>query len=600
MNLLSSFWLIPFYPMVGALLCVLVRRFAAQIASAVVGLSFLHGLAAAFAPREGVVVKHLYEWMPGLAFRLQFDDLSSQMILIIAGIGFLIHVYSIDYMKGEDGYWRYFSCLNLFVFFMLVLVMASNLALLFAGWEGVGLASYLLIGFHHDRPLVNRYAMKAFLYNRVGDAGFLLGLFLLLHSVGSVEFRDLESLTASPELLVACLLLALGATGKSAQLPLFVWLPDAMVGPTPVSALIHAATMVTAGVYLFTRLGPLFHLFPEAGLLIAGVGAATALLAATVALVENDIKKILAWSTISQLGLMFLACGVGNTGAAMFHVTTHAFFKALLFLCAGNIIHSLKGEQDLRYMGGLRTKMPWTFRLMTLGALALAGIPGLSGFFSKDAILMSTEEHTGLLAVALLVSLLTALYCGRMLYKVFWGDYDRDAHEAHGTTLHTLWPLAAGAVFAGYWGAGFHGALWIPVLAGALAIAGVWFGRFVWFPEPIENIFRKRWYIDVAYEKVFVAGVGGSFARALAWADGHLIDAIPNGLALGISGLSLVSGWFDRFIVDGLVRLTAGIVEASSYPTRLLQTGRVAQYALGVVLGLAAMLVFVWTHGGAR
>ena len=600
MNLLSSFWLIPFYPLAGTILCLLLKRYAAWIASALVGLSFLHGLAAAFQPRSGALLKDLHEWMPGLMFRLQFDDLTSQMVLLVAGIGFLIHVYSIDYMKGEDGYWRYFACLNLFVFFMLLLVMASNLGLLFAGWEGVGLASYLLIGFHHDRPLVNRFAMKAFLYNRAGDAGFLLGIFLLLQVAGSVEFQSLAGLAASPELLVACLLLALGATGKSAQLPLFVWLPDAMVGPTPVSALIHAATMVTAGVYLFARLGSLYALFPEAGLVIAAFGALTALIAATVALVENDIKKVLAWSTISQLGLMFMACGLGHPGAAMFHVTTHAFFKALLFLCAGNIIHALNGEQDLRYMGGLRAKMPWTFRLMSLGALALAGVPGLAGFFSKDAILIAAADHWGFLAMGLTVSVLTALYCGRLLHKVFWGDYQREAHEAHGTTLYTLWPLAIGAAGAGYWQAGFHGPVWIPLTAGALAIGGVWWGKDVVIPDLLAAIFKRRWYVDALYERVFADGVGKRLASGLDWLDRHLIDLLPNALAIVVSGASLLSGWLDRFLVDGLVRLTGVTVEAASYPVRLLANGRVPQYAFGILLGLGLMLAFVLSFGGTR
>jgi len=593
-NFVSNFWWIPLYPFFGALLAAVLRRYASFIAPAAIGASFLHTLAVVYSPRGGPLEHTLYQWMPGIAFRFLADDLTLLMLLIVTGIGFLIHVYSIGYMAGEPGLWRYFACLNLFVFFMLLLVLASNLVVLFAGWEGVGLASYLLIGFHHDRPTVNRNANKAFLYNRAGDAGFLLGTLILLSAAGTTEFKDMNQLGASPLTFLAALLLALGATGKSAQLPLFVWLPDAMVGPTPVSALIHAATMVTAGIYLFARLAPFLAANPDAGLIIAGIGALTALIAATIAFSENDIKRILAYSTVSQLGLMFLAAGLGATDAAIFHVATHAFFKALLFLCAGNIIHALKGEQDIRYMGGLRHKMPWTFRLMTIGGLSLAGFPGLAGFFSKDAILMAATQSPVLLATALIVSFITAAYTSRMLWGIFFGNYDRQAHEAQATTLHTLWPLALGSILAGYFGPHLEGAWPIMLVSATISIAGLYFGRNVRLPEFLQIFFQRKWFINDAYETVLVGTVTKRGSSALNWLDNNVIDLVPRASGWLTTALSLISGWLDRYIVDGAVKATAISIETSSFPVRLLQTGRTHNYALVIALSLAATFGWYW------
>ncbi|MBM3760050.1 MAG: NADH-quinone oxidoreductase subunit L [Acidobacteria bacterium] len=589
-NLVANFWWIPLYPLFGAAIIAFIRRGASVIAPLMVALSFIHGLIVYSSPRGGTLDHTLTQWMPGLPFRFAADDLSLLMVLIVSGIGLLIHIYSIGYMAKEPGFWRYFACLNLFVFFMLLLVLASNLAVLFAGWEGVGLASYLLIGFHHDRPTVNRNANKAFLYNRAGDAGFLLGTLILLSIAGNVEFSTINKLPASGLTLAAALLLALGATGKSAQLPLFVWLPDAMVGPTPVSALIHAATMVTAGIYLFARLAPFLAANPDAGLVIAILGAATSLIAATIAAVEHDIKRILAYSTVSQLGLMFLAAGLGATEAAMFHVTTHAFFKALLFLTAGNIIHALHGEQDIRYMGGLRDKMPWTFRLMTLAALSLAGFPGLAGFFSKDAILVAALKYPVFFAIALSVSFLTGAYSSRMLWAVFFGTYQRDAHEAHGNMLHTLWPLAIGSALAGYFGP--HGELaWGVMLTSALvSLSGLYFGRSLRIPVVLKQLFARRWFINDAYEAVLVHAVTRKGARAANWFDSNLVDLIPHVPSSATTTLGLLLGWFDRFVVDGLVRLTAALFSLSSYPLRLVQSGRIQHYALAMVLTLALTL----------
>ena len=594
MNLVSSFWLIPLYPLIGAALVALFRRGAAVIAPAAIALSFIHGLAVAASPRGGSLDHTFYEWMPGVAFRFFADDLSLLMVLIVSGIGFLIHIYSIGYMAREEGFWRYFAYLNFFVFFMLLLVLASNLLVLFIGWEGVGLASYLLIGFHHDRPTVNRNANKAFLYNRAGDAGFLLGTLILLAAAGTTEFAALNQLPASGAMLVAALLLVLGATGKSAQLPLFVWLPDAMVGPTPVSALIHAATMVTAGIYLFARLAPFYAANPEAGAVIAVIGAATAVIAATIALVENDIKRILAYSTVSQLGLMFLASGLGANSAALFHLVTHAFFKALLFLCAGNIIHALQGEQDIRYMGGLRGKMPWTFRLMTIGALSLAGLPGLAGFFSKDAILFAAQGSPVLLAAAFLVSFLTAAYASRLLMGVFFGVYQREAHEARATTLHTLWPLALGSIAAGYFGP--HTDVSWPILlaSGLVSIAGLYLGGSMRLPQFLKFFFGRKWFINEAYEAVLVTGAARRGSSALRWFDLNIVDLVPRLSAAFTTVLSLFTGWTDRVLLDGTVKATAYSFAAASYPLRLVQTGRIQQYALVIFLSLASALGWYW------
>ncbi len=599
MNALSTFWLIPFYPLLGAALIALLRRGSALIAPLAVGLSFLHALAATLSPRPAVVSHTLETWLPGVPFALQFDDLSAFMALLVSGIALLIHLYSLGYMGGQETFTRYFGSLNLFVFFMLLLVLANNLVLLFAGWEGVGLASYLLIGFDFHKTAANKAANKAFLYNRAGDAGFLAGILILFAAYGSVEFPVLNQAAPTPGLAMALLLLALGASGKSAQLPLFVWLPDAMVGPTPVSALIHAATMVTAGVYLFARLAPLYALVPEVGLVVATFGAVTALLAATVALVEHDIKRILAYSTISQLGLMFLACGVGAPQAAMFHVGTHAFFKALLFLCAGNIIHALKGEQDIRFMGGLRLSMPWTFRFMSIGALGLAGLPGLSGFFSKEGILHAAEPHPFLFATALLVSFLTACYSGRLLWTVFFEDEQQPGHDPHGWELHSLWPLAAGAIAAGYFRPLPSTALWLPLTSGALALAGLWFGRRLLVFEPLRTLFTHKWYIDEIYRAVWLRGVGESGSRRLSQLDAGGPGAAPSLVAGLTSFVAVLLAWFDRFFVDGLVRLVSVLIEALSYPVRLAQTGGLLQYGLVVLLTLTACLGYFWLRQGA-
>lgn len=604
MDLLASFWLIPFYPLIGAALIGVLRRGAALIAPLAVGLSFLHTLAATLSTRPAELTHTIGVWLPGIPFAFQFDNLSAFMCLIVSGIGLLIHLYSLGYMGGQENFTRYFGSLNLFVFFMLLLVLANNLVLLFAGWEGVGLASYLLIGFHFDKTAANKAANKAFLYNRAGDAGFLAGVFVLLANYGSVEYSRLQHIEHGPMLLAAGLLLALGASGKSAQLPLYVWLPDAMVGPTPVSALIHAATMVTAGVYLFARLEPMYALIPQAGLVIAAVGALTSLIAATIALVEFDIKRILAYSTISQLGLMFMACGLGAPQAALFHVATHAFFKALLFLCAGNVIHALKGEQDLRYMGGLKNSMPWTFRLMTIGALGLAGLPGLSGFFSKDEIFAAAASSPYFLGIGFLVAFLTACYSSRLIWQVFLGEEQQSGHDPHGWELHTLWPLAVGTVIAGYFHPAAQHVWWIMGVSSVLALLGLWVGKGLEnnreVVEPLHTLFKHRWYVDELYRALWLRGVGMKGSSGLSGFDAKIVGAGPAGASVGVHVLSAVSGWVDRYLVDGMVRLAAILVEAVSYPVRLAQTGGMLQYALVALLSLAGFFGYYWIRFGGR
>jgi NADH-quinone oxidoreductase subunit L len=395
-------------------------------------------------------------WIAITGFTVNFafavDHLTLIMLAVVTGVGFLIHLYSVGYMAHEDGYWRFFAYLNLFMFFMSVLVLADSFLLLFVGWEGVGLASYLLIGFYFKKTSAAKAGRKAFVVNRVGDFGFLLAMFLLILHFGSLNFGDVfASIGQHPEwqgirfLTAIALLLVVGATGKSAQIPLYIWLPDAMEGPTPVSALIHAATMVTAGVYMVARCHVLFDHAPVALTVVACIGAATAIFAASIGMVQHDIKRVLAYSTISQLGYMFLACGVGAYAAGVFHLLTHAFFKALLFLAAGSVIHALGGEQDMRNMGGLRKRIPITFWTMSAGVFAIAGIPPLAGFFSKDEILYQTFIWSNplgklLWAIGLLTAGMTSFYMFRLWFKTFFGPSHFDEHpalETHGAPVHS-------------------------------------------------------------------------------------------------------------------------------------------------------------------
>jgi len=451
-------WLIPVLPLVGAVINGFFgKKFSRQTVAAVAllfsGAAFALVLSVAFR-FSSLVRPHsetLATWIRAGSFQADFafylDQLSLVMLLVVTGVGFLIHIYSVGYMWEEGGFYRFFAYLNLFMFFMLTLVLASNYLLMFIGWEGVGLASYLLIGFWFTKDSAASAGKKAFIVNRVGDFGFLIALFLLIKHFGSLNFdqvaqsiRPLSPEIGGAGLLTAIgLLLMVGAAGKSAQIPLYVWLPDAMEGPTPVSALIHAATMVTAGVYMVARSHVIFERAPMALTVVAIVGTLTALFAATIGVTQTDIKKVLAYSTVSQLGYMFIACGVGAFSAAIFHLLTHAFFKGLLFLAAGSVIHAVSGEQDMRQMGGLRTKIPWTFWTMTIGTFAIAGIPPFAGFFSKDEILWRADQASWVYwAIGLFTAFLTSFYMFRLWFMTFFGEYrgaaeSSDQHsEPHG------------------------------------------------------------------------------------------------------------------------------------------------------------------------
>jgi len=537
-------------------------------------------------------------------FSLLTDRLSSLMTLIVTGIGFLIHVYSLGYMAHDEDRVRYFSYLNLFTFFMLLLVLAGSLPLMFVGWEGVGLCSYLLIGFWFKKKSASDAGKKAFIVNRIGDAGLILGTILAFHTFGTVSLFDLteraQSLPREGEpgaVTLVCLLLFLGACGKSAQFPLHVWLPDAMEGPTPVSALIHAATMVTAGVYVVARLAAFFSLSPLALTVVAVVGAFTAFFAATIALVQTDIKRVLAYSTLSQLGYMFLACGVGAFGAAVFHLFTHAFFKALLFLGSGSVIHALGGEQDMRKMGGLREKIPLTYFTFLAGAVAIAGIPPLAGYYSKDAILGSTlgAGHPVLFVSGLITALLTAFYMARLVFMTFHGTYrgdDEHVHESPWIMLVPLLVLAAGSIAAGW--------ISIPLLL-----------------EPVLRVKAPHehfGWLGLVTAMTAVVGGAGAFYLYVVYVDlpGRLralfpglfgvleakygVDDFYNWIARRVfveGGTRVLWKGLDAGIIDGAVNLTGEITEALAGGARLLQTGLVREYVLAILLGAVGLLSYL-------
>ena len=461
-----NLWLIPVLPLAGAAVNGFLGKRSSRSAVSVVGL-FFSGAAFAWALSVAFRFSSLPQipWEEPLAhwirsgsftvdFALYLDQLSLVMLLVVTGVGFLIHIYSVGYMWDDPGFYRFFSYLNLFMFFMLTLVLANNYLVMFIGWEGVGLASYLLIGFWFTKDSAASAGKKAFIVNRIGDFGFLIGLFLLIQHFHSLNFtqvfdqiRPMAPETAGAGLLTAIgILLMVGACGKSAQIPLYVWLPDAMEGPTPVSALIHAATMVTAGVYMVARSHMIFERAPSALTVVAVIGTLTAFFAATIGITQTDIKKVLAYSTVSQLGYMFMACGVGAFSAGIFHLMTHAFFKGLLFLAAGSVIHAVGGEQDMRKMGGLRTKLPWTFWTMTAATLAISGIPGFAGFFSKDEILWRAHSASWVYwLIGLITAFITSFYMFRLWFLTFFGEYRGEvaaghaahsAHDSHGAHGH--------------------------------------------------------------------------------------------------------------------------------------------------------------------
>ena len=576
---------------------------------AVLAVVRLHG-----AGEGAALVDFVYQWfhVAGLdvdvAFRL--DWLSAVMILDVTGISFLIHVYSVGYMSHDAGFVRFFAYLNLFVTAMLVLVLADNLLLLFVGWEGVGLCSYLLIGFWYQDRANASAGKKAFVVNRIGDAGFLLGLFVLVQAVGTLDIAALaehRDALASATIggwsvpLVVGLLLFVGATGKSAQIPLFVWLPDAMAGPTPVSALIHAATMVTAGVYMIARMHVVYALAPGALVVVAAVGAMTALLAAIIATAQTDIKKVLAYSTVSQLGYMFLGLGVGVPGAAVFHLVTHAFFKGLLFLGAGSVIHAMGDEQDMRRMGGLRAKLPITFATMAIATLAIAGIPPLSGFFSKDEILWGAFSgeyaQPALGVVGYAAALLTSFYMGRMLLLTFFGTCradDETQRHLHESPRLMTGPLVVLAVLAIVGGAlpvprvvetvvgshhGPHAPIGVLALATAVAVGGLFLAWLCYLRHPtlpergaralgsFYDLVRGKFFVDEIYDALIVRPI---FAVADWWArivDPQGIDGLANGGARAL-------GWIGQH-------------------WRYAQTGNVQHYALSCLVGAIVLLGYV-------
>jgi len=546
-------------------------------------------------------------------FSLVLDQLSLVMLLVITGVGFLIHIYSLGYMAHDKGYARYFSYLNLFLFFMTTLVLAGNALLMFVGWEGVGLASYLLIGFWFTKPSAAAAGKKAFIVNRIGDVGFLIGMFLLLANFGTLTFSEIANkLAANPGwtggvLTATALCLLLGATGKSAQLPLYIWLPDAMEGPTPVSALIHAATMVTAGVYMIARTHVLFDHAPFALSTVAVIGAATALFAATMALVQTDIKRVLAYSTISQLGYMFLGCGVAAYSAAIFHLMTHAFFKALLFLAAGSVIHGMGDEQDMRKMGGLRKKLPITYATMTMGVIAIAGIPPWSGFFSKDAILYAAYTHgslgKALWFVGLVTAALTSFYMFRLWYLTFFGESrSPDAHP-HESPWSMLGPL---------------------VILALLSFAGGWVaqgGRIYAFLAPAIGAYPEAAAGDRLEGILSIFAIA---AAALGWfvayrlykqkpeRPAEIAAALPAGYKLLVNkyyvdefyGATVVKpllafstyflGWVvDTAILGGLAWLIGGIATFCGALLQRWQSGNIRSYAAWLAAGAAALLLFV-------
>jgi len=559
------------------------------------------------------LVEVVYTWAAfgGQPFEVafQFDRLSAVMTLIVTGIGSLIHVYSTGYMKDDPGYGRYFAYLNLFLFFMLLLVLGKSLLVLFTGWEGVGLASYLLIGFWFEDADKARAGKKAFITNRVGDAGFLLGMFLLYQAVGTLDMQAIDAAFASgsPPAVSASLvgiLLFIGACGKSAQIPLHVWLPDAMAGPTPVSALIHAATMVTAGVYMTARLSPIYVLAADASHVIATVGAATAFFAATVAIAQNDIKKVLAYSTISQLGFMFVAIGVGAYGVAIFHLYTHAFFKACLFLGAGSVIHAMSGEQDVRKMGGLARRIPVTFVTFAIATAAIAGIPPLAGFFSKDEILwFALGSASGgsplLFAVMAVTALLTAFYMFRLLWLTFFGaprmsaEASHHVHESPASMTGVLVVLAVGSAVGGFLSIPHylepmfalpalkegvesleHPVVYLSVAIALTGLAGAWhvFGdlrraealraRFA----AVYGVLAAKYYVDELYDALL--------ARPLTW--------ISKKVFLDLGDRALIDGTLDG--MARLARRTAGVLAR-------VQTGQLQLYLL---LALAGVVGSLW------
>jgi NADH-quinone oxidoreductase subunit L len=642
--------LIPVFPLVAVIANGVFGRYlwshewAHRLAWGSVGLSFLCTIGA-FADVVRTGTPHevvAYQWIFGgdLTINLAYlvDPLTCVMLLVVTGVGFLIHVYSVGYMHGEDGFTRFFTYMNLFMVSMLLLVMGNNYAVLFIGWEGVGLCSYLLIGYYYDKVSAAKAATKAFVVNRIGDAGFLLAIFLVFINFKTLDYTKVFAQTAhlSPEMATAiALCLLVGAVGKSAQIPLYTWLPDAMEGPTPVSALIHAATMVTAGVYMIVRNHLIFDLSPIALEVVGVVGGVTALFAATIGLVQNDIKRVLAYSTVSQLGYMFLGAGIGAYTAAIFHLMTHAFFKALLFLSAGSVIHALSGEQDIRKMGGLSHKIPWTHKLFFIGTIAIAGIPPFAGFWSKDEIMAHafTHHHYVLYAMAAIGALLTSFYMFRLTYLTFYGKSRMDHHteeHVHESPMVMIGPLmvlgllSLAGGFLGFppdhgWLHGFlapaagasteHDAstglvLTLMMIASGIALFGWGLAHYLYSMNPtaperwaakagaLYTTLLNKYYIDQLFDLLFVEPTK-KLGLALDWFDRVVVDGIVRAIGqlaeLGAEG----STWVEKHVIYGGINVIGYGNHLMARQWRQLQSGMVHHYAAIIVAGLFLLAVVI-------
>ncbi|MEC4680717.1 MAG: NADH-quinone oxidoreductase subunit L [Nitrospirota bacterium] len=651
--------LIPVFPLLAVLSNGLYgsrysHELAGRLAVGSVGLSFLCTLgvfASVLAnPEPRVVIA--YSWIFGgnLSINLAFliDPLTTIMLLVVTGVGFLIHIYSVGYMHGEEGFTRFFTYMNLFMVSMLLLVMGANYVVLFIGWEGVGLCSYLLIGYYYEKISAGKAATKAFVVNRIGDAGFLLAIFLIFSQFGSLDYTTVlaNASSLSTEMATAitiCLLI--GAFGKSAQLPLHTWLPDAMEGPTPVSALIHAATMVTAGVYMVVRNHALFDMAPIALTTVGIIGGLTALFAATIGLVQNDIKRVLAYSTVSQLGYMFLACGVGAYTAAIFHLVTHAFFKALLFLSAGAVIHSLSGEQDIRKMGGLHNKIPTTHKVFLVGTLAIAGIPPLAGFWSKDEILAHAfvYGYYHLYALAAIGAFLTSFYMFRLTYLTFYGQSRVDPavakhiHESPSMMMRPLLILAGLAVVGGFlgvppehgWFQGFlHNVatplgsethevgmgmlLGLMIVAVTIALGGWALAHYMYSLRPqtanewaekfprAYTTFLNKYYVDEFYDR-FIVEPFKKLGMLWDWFDQHILDRFVVGIGKGTDISAAAITWTEKYVIYGGLNVVGYANHLLAWSWRKLQSGMVHHYAAILVIGLAIMihLVVLWFAGSS-
>jgi NADH-quinone oxidoreductase subunit L len=681
-DILKYIWLIPVLPLSGCALIGLLglaqlrikgeklsKRIVSFIALASVGLAFVLSVLMVYqlfaVQHEEMFTRDLFTWFSGGSLPLanggmatfqvpwgfQLDPLSAVMILVVTGVGFLIHIYSTGYMWDDTGYYRFFSYLNLFMFAMLTLVLANNYVMMFVGWEGVGLCSYLLIGFYFEKKSAGDAGKKAFVVNRIGDAGFILGMMLVFVHFGSLRFEDvfnqaaiLPTQTGHTFLFWATLCFFIGACGKSAQIPLYVWLPDAMEGPTPVSALIHAATMVTAGVYMVCRSNALYSRAPETLMIVAVVGSLTAVFAATIGFAQTDIKRVLAYSTVSQLGYMVAALGVGAFVGGIFHLMTHAFFKALLFLGSGSVIMAMHHEQDMMKMGGLKKHLPWTYVTMLVATLAISGIPPFAGFFSKDEILWRawSNHHQVIWFLLWIGAGMTSFYMFRLLFLTFWGEERMDEHtkhHIHESPKRVVYPLVALAVLSTIGGfVGFPGwsgisnkferflepVLRIPEnvepvhhaasqellftgLSVAIAAVGIFLAYRFYISsqgladrvtQKIKGLYQlvfHKYYVDELYDTLFVNRVK-DLGRMCFFLDSKFVDGAVNGTAATTRGTATISRLFDKYVVDGLVNLVGWINLRLNRIVTAFQTGNVQRYALVAVLGIV-VFVLIYYNG---